>query len=365
MNRTVLLLVLLFASINLNAQYSDTIKLNDIRILASHNSYKKVPSPAVLEVLTKHKERLGEANDPKQIEYGHEDLIQQLDKYEIRGFELDVNYDPKGGRYYKRRINGFAKGLKKRSKIPELEEPGFKIIHITDVDYETNYLTLKSALIELDLWSALHPRHIPLFVNIEAKGAGIGDYSKLAKFLGFKTAVQFDSTAFSLLDQEIYRCIDSSRVFTPKALKAGYNSINQRLDAEGWPELNECLGKIFFIMQGNNKDMYTAFLDDGQDRPMFVYGQPEEPSTAFVVRNQPIGNVEEIHALTEKYIVRTRSDAGTLEARANDSSRWLDAIRSQAQIISTDYYKSNPDFSPFFVSMPYELTLRNMPELLK
>lgn len=342
------------------AQYSDTIKLNDIRVLASHNSYKKVPKPQVLAVLEKHKERLGESNDPKQIEYSHLDLIQQLETYNIRGFELDVNYDPKGGRYYKRRINGFAKGLKKKSNISALKEPGFKIIHITDVDYETNYLTFKSALLELNLWSELHSGHIPLFVNIEAKGAGIGDYSKLAKLLGFKTALQFDSTAFSLLDQEIYDFMDSSRIFKPSDLRAGYGSIKERLDAEGWPELNECLGKIFFIMQGNHMGLYTEYLDRGEDRPMFVYGEPGNPSTAFVVRNQPVGNVNEIKTLTDTYIVRTRSDAGTLEARAGDYSRWVEAYRSQAQIISTDFYKPNPEFSPFFVEMPFELTLRNM-----
>jgi hypothetical protein len=360
MTRATSLFIFLIVSISLNAQYSDTIKLNDIRVLASHNSYKKVPKPEVLAVLEKHKERLGESNDPKQIEYSHIDLIQQLENYNIRGFELDVNYDPKGGRYYKRRINGFAKGLKKKSKIEALKEPGFKIIHITDVDYETNYLTLKSALLELNLWSELNPNHIPLFVNIEAKGAGIGDYSKLAKFLGFKTAVQFDSTAFSLLDQEIYDFVDSSRIFTPSDLRGAYGTIKERLDAEGWPALNECLGKIFFIMEGNHKEMYIEYLDRGEDRPMFVYGVPGAPSTAFVVRNQPIGNVDEIKTLADTYIVRTRGDAGTLEARAGDYSRWIEAFRSQAQIISTDFYKAYPEFSPFFVEMPFELTLRNM-----
>ena len=356
-----IILVLFFAGVNVSkGQYSDSIKLNDLRVLVSHNSYKKIPDPRVLSFLEKHKERLGEANDPKQIEYEHAKLVEQLDTYGIRGFEFDVNYDPKGGRYYKRRINGFVKGMKKRSDIAELKEPGFKIIHITDVDYETNYLTFKSALKELNFWSNAHPDHIPIFVNIEAKGDGIGDYSKLAKLIGFKTALQFDSTAFSLLDQEIYDFMDSSRIFTPSDLRGAYGTIKERLDAEGWPALNECLGKIFFIMEGNHKEMYIEYLDRGEGRPMFVYGAPKGSSTAFVVRNQPIGNVDKIKTLAKIYMVRTRSDAGTLEARAGDYSRWIEAFQSQAQIISTDFYKANPEFSPFFVEMPFELTLRNM-----
>jgi len=38
------------------------------------------------------------------------------------------------------------------------------------------------------------------------------------------------------------------------------------------------------------------------------------------------------------YIVRTRADAGTIEARKGDSSRREAAFASGAQIITTDFY---------------------------
>jgi len=356
--RQIVFLTFIFFNTLLNAQYSDTIHLNDVRVLASHNSYKKQPDPKILKFLERFKKRLGEANDPKQIEYEHVTLTEQLDSFDIRGFELDVNYDPKGGRYYKRRINGFIGGLKKRSKIEELKEPGYKIIHITDVDYETNYLTFKAALKEINDWSNANPEHLPIYINIEAKGSGLGDESKMLKLFGFKTALEFDSIAFSDLDKEIYESIDSDKLYTPKQLRGDYQSIKERLDNDGWPLLNTCAGKLIFILQGTNSNLYTKYIDAGQDRPMFVYGVPGEMSTAFVIRNQPKGNVEEIDSLSEQYIVRTRSDAGTLDARANDYSRWNEAMRSNAQIISTDYYKPNLEFSGFFVEMPYELMLR-------
>jgi hypothetical protein len=84
---------------------------------------------------------------------------------------------------------------------------------------------------------------------------------------------------------------------------------------------------------------------------MFIYGQPGASETAFVIRNEPQGNEEEIRALTEMYMVRTRTDAGTLEARSQDYSRYNAVMRSQAQIITTDYYRADPVLSPVVVSI--------------
>ena len=49
------------------------------------------------------------------------------------------------------------------------------------------------------------------------------------------------------------------------------------------------------------------------------------------------------------YIVRTRADAETVEARNNDNTRKLAAFKSGAQIISTDYCRPDIRFSNFEV----------------
>lgn len=335
----------------LYSQQNDSLRLNDIRILASHNSYKKKPDPRLLAFITKHKEKFGPENDPIQLDYGHQPLTVQLDSFNIRGFELDVYADPKGGRYKKRAVNGFVKGLHKKSKEPILKEPGFKIIHISDVDYQTHYLTFKSALAELNDWSKANPDHIPLFVNIEAKGAGLGDESGILKFIGFKKAIKYDSTIYSLLNKEIEESIDSSRIFRPENLQGAFGSIKERLTSEGWPMLNECLGKIIFILEGDQHQLYQEQLEQGAKHPMFVYSNPGGKMTAFVKRNDPIGHEEEISKLASDYMVRTRTDAGTIEARENDYTRYNAALESNAQIISTDYYKADFELSSFCVKL--------------
>ena len=84
---------------------------------------------------------------------------------------------------------------------------------------------------------------------------------------------------------------------------------------------------------------------------MFVYGELEDAMTIFIKRNDPIGKEQEISDLTKQFIVRTRSDVGTLEARSNDEVRKQAAIQSGAQIISTDYYRPDLTLSNFMITV--------------
>ena len=72
---------------------SQELRLNEIRILASHNSYKGFPDKKVLKFLTKFKKQLGEANDPIKLDYGHPKPPIQFDEYGILGIEIDIDYD--------------------------------------------------------------------------------------------------------------------------------------------------------------------------------------------------------------------------------------------------------------------------------
>jgi len=358
-----LLVIFCYSFIECNsivAQFSDSIKLNDVRFLASHNSYKKKPDPKVLHFLYRFKKRLGEDLDPNRMDYGHLSLSQQFNDYGIRGLELDVYYDPKGGKYRKRRLNLFIGGLKQRVKDSVMRQPGFKMLHIADIDYETNYLTFKAALTEIYLWSKAHPDHTPIFINIEPKNVSLGDYSKVFRFFGFKKALKIDESAYSALDAEILSVFNAStEVFTPADLKLNYATVKERLSEKGWPLLSECLGKVFFIIDGDRNGLYKSFLDKGENRPMFVYSEPEASSTAFVKRNDPTNNESEISELTKKYIVRTRCDVETIQARNNDYSLFESAMASQAQIISTDFYMADPTIGPFEVFTRFEKELKN------
>lgn len=331
------------------AQDSDSLPLNKYRVLASHNSYKKKPDPSILKFLTHFKRHLSGDLDPIQMDYGHESLTTQLDSFNIRGFEIDLYYDPRGGKYSKRRVNLFVRGLKQRSKDTLLQAPGFKVLHIADVDYESNYTTFRQVLDELYDWSENHKQHSPLFINLELKTATPGNYSRFLRFLGFKKAVPFTEKAMLALDEELKVALKNNpnKLFTPERLQANFQSVSERLDSIGWPTLSETSGTVFFILDGDPTQKYSTV----KNRPMFVYGPPGGEQTAFVIKNDPIGNEAEIFELTQKYMVRTRSDAGTIEARSSDYNRFRSAWQSGAQIISTDYYRADPALSDFYIQL--------------
>ncbi len=52
------------------------------------------------------------------------------------------------------------------------------------------------------------------------------------------------------------------------------------------------------------------------------------------------------------YIIRTRSDSETMQARNNDYTDMNNAFESGAQITSTDYYKADTRLSSFHVQFP-------------
>lgn len=329
----------------LSQPFPDTMGLNQIRVLASHNSYKVQPSPRTMKFINRFRKVLGEENQPFQLAYSHIPISEQLSNYSIRGLELDVYNDPKGGRYFKHQLNFFIpKQRIREAKYRRLKEPGFKIIHIPDIDYQTNYLFLKDALVELNQWSIANPTHAPVFVNIELKGSALGDEAGILRLMGFKKAIPFDAQSLRAMDDLFKSSLTT--LYTPKEFQNGYASLQDRISIQGWPMIKEVRGRIFIIVQGSGLPFYPT-----QDQGAFIYGAPTDRDCIFLLRDDP-NSPSEIHALCDRFIVRTRTDAGTVEARNNDYSRLNKALESGAQILSTDYYIADPAIGSFVI--PYK-----------
>ncbi len=334
------------------AQNDNNLRLNQVQIIASHNSYKKRPDPRVLKFLESKAKLLGKENNPIAIDYGHLPFDSQFTYYNVRGLEIDICNDPKGGLYYKRKLNSFIHGMKVKSGIEALKKPGMKVLHIKDVDFETNYYTFKGCLVALKKWSDANPNHLPMFINVESKNDAPADMSGWLRFFGFKRAGKFDAIACDSIDAEIKSVFgnDLKGVLTPDLLRGNFPTLDAMATSNGWPLLNDCRGKIIFIMEGGAVDNYIANHDALKGRIMFVYSEPGRAEAAFVKRNASTRDKEKIKELVKQgYIIRTRSDAETWEARNNDYTDFNNALESGAQIISTDFYKADMRFSNFHV----------------
>ena len=105
---------------------------------------------------------------------------------------------------------------------------------------------------------------------------------------------------------------------------------------------------------GDKKATYTAGHPSLRGRVLFTSAEPGEDEAAFVKLNDPIADGARIRELVSQgFIIRTRADADTLEARSGDTTMRDAAIASGAQFVSTDYPVPNPDFGTgYFVAIP-------------
>jgi hypothetical protein len=95
---------------------------------------------------------------------------------------------------------------------------------------------------------------------------------------------------------------------------------------------------------------------------MFTDSPSGTPEAAFMKLNDPLPDPSVIaDAVSAGYVVRTRADADTDEARANDTARREAALASGAQWVSTDYPVPNLAFSPYRVEIPGGMPARCNP----
>lgn len=137
--------------------------------------------------------------------------------------------------------------------------------------------------------------------------------------------------------------------------------------AGGWPKLKAARGKVMFAMDesGAKPALYRGTRKSLEGRAMFI-NTDEGPAAGYVTLNEPLEQGARIEAaLAGGLIVRTRADADTLEARANDRARQTAAFASGAQYVSTDYLTPDARFGPYEVHLPGGGVARLNPKMAK
>ena len=101
------------------------------------------------------------------------------------------------------------------------------------------------------------------------------------------------------------------------------------------------------------RDRYLEGHPALRDRVMFASVAPEDPAAAWFKINDPIKDFDRIQRLVrEGFLVRTRADADTRQARANDVTQRDKALASGAQFISTDYRRARSPVLRLFGTIP-------------
>ncbi len=218
--------------------YADRcVRMNQIQVLGSHNSYHIEPAPDLMAALLDFTDAF------EGIQYTHAPLATQFDFYGIRQIEIDVYPDPQGG-YFATRHVLIALGQDPASHEPELDQPGLKVLHLPDVDFRTRCLTFVDCLHQVKDWSDAHPRHLPLMVLVEAKT----DFLPDLLHVGFVKAIPFDAAALDEIDADIRSVFAPEDLITPDDIRAGLPTLEQGVLTRGWPLLGDARGRMLFTL---------------------------------------------------------------------------------------------------------------------
>jgi hypothetical protein len=318
------------------------LHLNDIVTVGTHNSYKEAIPDKIMELV-----RMGARKSAEGLDYSHVPLADQLNDG-ARAIEIDVVYDPQGG-LYAHPAGAAMTGMTLPAAFADtMAKPGFKVLHVQDIDYRSVCATLVVCLRELKTWSAAHPDHIPILVTMNAKDDEI-------PFPGSVTPLKFNTAAFDALDAEILSVFSRSEIVTPDEVQGSFPTLREAVLQHGWPTLGEARGKFVFALDedGDKIKAYQGARKSLEGRMMFVNAPEDSPAAAYLTLNEALTDAAHItHDVDLGYLVRTRADADTVEARANDTARRDKALSSGAQYVSTDYMQPDTRFGPYQARMP-------------
>jgi hypothetical protein len=329
------------------SQQADQLRINQIQVIGTHNSYHAGFAPSAAKLWQEKNPRAFDA-----LDYRHHPLAEQFDSG-VRQIELDIFADSKGGLY----AHPLGEKMVADAHLPPdpdfdpggiMAKPGFKVMHMQDIDYRSVCQPFTACLEQVRKWSHAHPKHIPIFILVETKEQKPRPPAQVTM------PESFTSSTFDALDAEIRSVFPPNELITPDDVRGHYETLNEAVHAGNWPTLKSARGKVVFLMdQRPVGPIYLAGHPSLRGRVLFTNAEPGQPDAAFIERND--GPASDITALVKMgYLIRTRTDADTREARTNSTDRRDAMIASGAQILSTDYPVNEPARWPgnFVVTLP-------------
>jgi hypothetical protein len=322
------------------------VKINQIQMIGTHNSYHAGLASSEAKLLEQKNPKLYQA-----LEYRHRPLDEQLDSG-VRQIELDIYADSEGGRYaHPMGLDWVAAaGLAKDPDFDPkglMNKPGFKVLHVQDLDYRSTCQQLIACLKIVRAWSQAHKDHVPIFILLETK------QSELPPQYHASSPEKFTPSTFDALDAEIRSVFEPGEMITPDQVRGKHATLEEAVLHNEWPTLRAARGKVVFLM--DQRPVGPVYLEGHpalRGRVIFTNAEPGQPDCGFTEEND--GSQEEIAALVRQgYLVRTRTDSDTKQARSNDTARREIALASGAQLLSTDYPASEPSqWTPYSVGFP-------------
>lgn len=323
-------------------QWMDShLGMNQLQVVGSAESYKQRPDKALLGLI-----RMGGKAGAAALDYGLPPIPAQLEDG-ARGLSFDVAFDPKGGAYKSPAGAGMAMDLLPDAYVAAMAKPGFKVIHVLDVDYNSSCLALRDCLEQVAAWSRAHPRHLPIVITLRTN-------ESRTPMPGATTPVACGGAALDALDAEIRAVFQPDEMVTPDQVQGGHATLREAVLAHAWPKLGAARGKVVFVLDDSaaKARAYQGERKSLEGRAMFVATDENAPAAAFLSIPDPVKDQARIQAAVKAgFMVVTRADADTREARDDKTARRDAAFASGAQLVETNFLTPDPAIGPYRVSL--------------
>jgi hypothetical protein len=114
--------------------------------------------------------------------------------------------------------------------------------------------------------------------------------------------------------------------------------------------------------EGKIRDDYLKLHPSLQGQLLFVSVAESHSQAAWFKINDPLTEFDRIRRLVVAgFLVRTRADADTRQARTNDTLQRDKALASGAQFVSTDYPVPDDRWSSYCVQLKNRIVARSNP----
>jgi hypothetical protein len=232
--------------------------------------------------------------------------------------------------------------------IAAMATPGFKVIHILDIDFNSSCMTLVSCLQMVASWSRANKNHLPVVIALKSND----DRTPMP---GAHRPAKFDAAVFDALDAEIRTVFQPEELITPDSVQGTYPTLRDAVIAHNWPKIGAARGKVLFLLDDTPSKIaaYRGTRHSLEGRAMFIATDDKSPAAAFITIENPVKQAALITAdIKAGFIVHTFADADTKEAWANDTLRRDWAFASGAQVISTDFLVPDKRIGKYAVRVP-------------
>ncbi len=301
---------------DLEKELNNGIKFNELRFVATHNSYQTVKTD-------EYKDLYGNVSDltigivnKEKAEFFSETLTTQLNMG-IRSLEMDIETIDDNGKI------------------------SFTCMHAPYTDMTTSCYDFALALKEIKLWSENNPNHLPITIIIEPKSG----------FIPMENMKEFNLDYALKLDEALKNAL-GDRLFTPADMLRDYESFGEMRAADDWCRADAMLGKVLILLhECDVTESYISTDETVKTQAMFPMLREEDidrDCTSFILANDPEKFLEiNQTALFEKRIIaRTRAD----KYADNPPEQRDNALASNAQIVSTDYPPREDNLNDYVVS---------------